>query len=70
MQNWEGLHADICRFMVQYQDDQQLTADFMHIFEPDLIDQPWDMSIREFLMRIDQLTKQPTPVEASELRAR
>ncbi len=64
---WAGLHVDIQRFVAKYDDDQQLTDAFMRTFQPDLIERPWDMTIRQFLLRIDQLIKQPSAISEPEL---
>ena len=56
---WRMVREDIGRFLAQPETDEQLTEDFVRTFQPDLVERPWGLTIRQFLERVDKLLTEP-----------
>ena len=46
---------DIQRFLGTFTNDRELSEAFRTTFHPDLEDEPWGLTTREFLLKIDAL---------------
>jgi hypothetical protein len=53
-EDWGNARADIQRFL-QGRDDNQVKEDFVRLFQPDVDPETWEMSTRQWLLRIAEL---------------
>jgi hypothetical protein len=54
VEEWRNARADIERFL-QGRDDNQLKEDFDRLFQPGVDPEAWDISTRQWLLRIAEL---------------
>ena len=53
-EDWRNTKADIQRFL-QERDERQVKEDFVRLFQPDVDPEAWNMSTRQWLLRIADL---------------